>query len=244
MINAIATILSSSGGRETIEIRFFDDSGSGIERIRIFDKDFTPLPVVRPSGCPIEFTAEVTIDHDQRPLWVEGTTCDDGPRSGPDANGPLLPPIIEIDEPCRESDGVVNCEGSSSECLEGFNLIQEIYSRLEGLCRRCPGLREQERLAADMAWAYLGVGLAFWLMAGLALNGGFWGVILAALLFVTGIMFMSMSRQFANERDEYKAAAERCERELRTTRREFELARDALEDCCATCFSAERTAPC
>ena len=247
MIDAMAIEEGRSGSRVRVRIDFVDTSGFGIKSVEVLDFSFSrgALPPVEqpPEGsCPNTWTVWLEVDDRDRPLWVTAKPCE-GDDTGFEYNGPLLLAPTEP-EICFSTLGATSCDMMSGECVAGSYEAETTLSRFTNLCRRCPRVREEERLARELAWAHVAIAVAFWLIAGLALNGGFWGVILAAILFAAGIFFLVRSTAYQEEAKRLAAEAEECERDLRETRSTYLNATRRLVDCCGTCVEMVSPPPC
>jgi hypothetical protein len=244
MIRAIAVLEATSGPLvDTVTITFLDTSGNGIALVRILDSTFVEIPVEQPTDCPDEWVVELTIERRQRPLWVEGRACVTDEVTPLAANGPLLG--LPDPDPCLPGPaGGIDCGVMSRDCVSTFAELETVYSGMLYRCERCPSLREQERLAREVAWAFLLLAAAFLLAASAVSSGGFWGFILAAFWFVAALIFRQISARNYDDAQRWAEQADECEAALEGLRRQYESLRPRTFGCCVECGEILLSPPC
>jgi hypothetical protein len=237
--------------------RFEDDTGVGIRRIRIVDRDGVSVEPPVPGGCPAIFEFELDIHRMRLPLFAESTDCQDRITPGSET-GPLLPeyaiggPIADPVLPCPSSPREV-CPPTTSGCDVADTDIGAVAAEMPAVCEECDRLRRTEQAAREEAiglWFAAAVLFVAALVLGiLAMVVGVWfaalvfGALAAAALVAASAL---ADRAIAADRraTDLRRRREQCEERLAALRDVYD---DALErqgfHCCA-CDLISEFVPC
>jgi hypothetical protein len=232
----------------TITVHFVlqDDTGAGIVRVTVTDRDGVRIDATQPRECPPIWEFDIgPIARTRLPLFVEAEDC--ARRVTPvERTGPLLMKFgVPIDPgPMMPCSPEVDCPPTTTACNVATAEIADAAAAMPAVCEECDRLRRQERAARDEELGYAIAALialvalaVFLVVASMGL--GFVSAIFALLALAAAaavLGFGAASRQAGERAFALLQRREDCERRLQALRDSYD---DALErigtHCCMPC---------
>ena len=225
-----------------------DDTGRGIRKVRILDRDGFEVYVEDVEGCPTEHC--VTIENEPRarvPISVEVSHCVDDDTSSSD---PLLAELVVIGP---------GPDGPELDCrrsiLEGFrppnpacdNARSELRAERAAIRRACDQVQYHKRRRDEflaLAAFFATAAAAAFLGAASVVGIPFVGQILMAVLIGVAVFALYMAGVFALRAFRENRRLEEAEAELRNRRNAFdEAAERVCENCCPGTFDESLEPP-
>ncbi len=238
---AVLNVEHRDGDRALIKITFLDESGLGIERVRVISSRHEVLFEETPHDpeCPETFEARFQIDVPEHPselfpIFADSAPCgtevsEDEQETYPDREGfgqeelfaPI--PVERADNPCFPEFGTMETEESRRQRQLIDTLVgnaRAIAEEIEELCAEFDALRRELSHHTSLRDLYLGLAIVTFLV----------GIGLAAALpwpaSLIGFAFLVAAMVFVGFYAHHRARAETIQRELDRMRRSIEDAQD------------------